>query len=526
MVIFKNQFIKIIKREDGFYLESYEKGFTINDFNKVLNLNPDISITSFTVIRNALLNAPQLPIKFGEIKDKIIIETSNNGMLAYLTLLIDDSERSESNRNKLLKEIIAKLKDSGVIFGIKTDALFKDLFGKSPVLIAEGILPVNGEDSIIRMFELKDPRPEIKDNGKVDYYELNLINKVLEGDWLGDRTDPTDGVPGKTVKGEIVKPLPGKRYPLFYEASTVQEVYKDGVTTLYSKINGAVHYNGDKINVSNHLEIAKDVDFNTGNIDFDGFLTVKGAVTDNFTVAAKNDIEILGQFGIGSVKEVVSRHGNISINGGIAGKSKAIVRSSKDIYTKYISDATVICEGIVYVGYYCMNSNIIAKQLIIESGKGQIIGGRVHVEQKVSVASIGNTGEKRTQIIVTGFNRKELKDQLEKLQSSIERAKVKLSKAKQLFSIYSYTIETGSRQFEEYEAARDNYFSLKDEVKLLENELKTLLKCFKVKGEGEISITKRVYPNTVIEMKGNIKEIKKEALASCFFLQEGSIREI
>ncbi len=526
MVIYKNQYIKIIKKEDGFYLESYEKGFTINDFNKVLNLNPEIRITSFAVIRNALLNAPQLPIKFGDIKDKIIVETANNDMNAYLTLLVDDSDFWESNRNKLLKDIITKIKESGIVFGIKTDVLIKELTANKPILIAEGVPPVNGEDSVIRMYELRDPRPEIKDDGKVDYYELNLINKVREGDWLGDRTDPTEGVPGKTVKGETVKPLSGKRYPLFYEPTTVQEVYKDGITTLYSKINGAVHYNGDKINVSNYLEIAQDIDFNTGNIDFDGYLTVKGAVTDNFTVAAKNDIEILGQFGIGSVKEVVSRHGNISINGGIAGKNKAIVRSSKDIYTKYISDATVICEGIVYVGYYCMNSNIIAKQLIIESGKGQIIGGRVEVEQKVSAAFVGNTGEKRTQIVVTGFDRKELKDRLEKLQSSIELAKTKLAKAKQLFSIYSYTIETGSRQFTDFEMAKENYFALKDAVKILENELKTLLKCFKVKGEGEIDILKRIYPNTVIEMKREIREIKKEKLTSCFFLQDGRMREI
>jgi uncharacterized protein (DUF342 family) len=526
MVIYKNQYIKIIKREDGFYLESYDKGFTINDFTKVLNLNPEIRIISFSVIRNALLNAPQLPIKFGEIKEKIVIETANNDMAAYLTLLVDDSERLESNRSKLLKEIISKIKESGVIFGIKSDMLFKDLSGTAPLLIAEGIPPVNGEDSVIRMYELKEPRPEIKDNGKVDYYELNLINKVHEGDWLGDRTDPTEGVPGKTVKGETVKPLQGKRLPLFYEPTTVHEVYKDGVTTLYSKINGAVHYNGDKINISNYLEIAQDVDFNTGNIDFDGYLTVKGAVTDNFTVAAKNDIEILGQFGIGSVKEVVSRHGNISINGGIAGKSKAIVRSSKDLYTKYISDATVICEGIVYVGYYCMNSNIIAKQLIIESSKGQIIGGRIQVEQKVSAAFIGNAGEKRTQIVVTGFDRKVLKDQLEQLHKSIELAKTKLVKAKQLFSIYSYTIEAGSKQYNEFEAAKENYFNLKDTVKNLETELKTLLKCFKVKGEGEIDISKRAYPNTVIEMKGEIKEIKKEKLTSCYFLQDGLIREI
>jgi uncharacterized protein (DUF342 family) len=416
--------------------------------------------------------------------------------------------------------------EKGIIFGIKTDVLLNGIDGRPPVLVAEGIPPVNGEDSVIRMFELKEPSPEIKEDGKADFYELNLINKVSEGAWLGERTDPTEGTPGKTVKGETIKALPGKRYPLFYDPATVREVYRDGVTTLYSRINGAVHYIGDKISVSNYLEIAKDVDFNTGNIDFDGFLTIKGAVTDNFSVAAKNDIEILGQFGIGSVKEVVSHRGNVSINGGIAGKNKAVVRSTKDIYTKFISDATVECDGIVYVGYYCMNSNITAKQLIIESGRGQIIGGRIQVEQKVSAAIIGNVGEKRTQIIVDGFDRNVLKESLETLQGTIQAAKRKLSKAKQLFSIYSYSAEMDPKKLGEYDEARENYFSAKDEVKQLECELKAVMKNFKVKGEGEIDITKRVYPNTCIQMKGQTREIKKEALSTCYYLQDGVINEI
>lgn len=526
MDIIKNQYIKIIKKEDGFYMESYGKGFSIHDFNRILNENPEIKITNFAAIRNALMYAPQPPVKFGEVKNRIIIGTDSNDINAYLTLNIDDSEFSESSRSKLLTEILSKLQENGIIYGIKTEVLHNNLDSRTPFLIAEGTPPVNGKDSVIRMFELKDPHPEIKDDGKVNYYELNLINKVNEGDWLGERTDPTEGVPGKTVRGETIKPLAGKRYPMFYDPNTVKEVYKDGVTTLISKIRSAVHYNGDQISVSNYLEITSDVGFSTGNIDFDGFLTVKGAITDNFSVVAKNDIEILGQFGIGSVKEVASRKGNIFIKGGIAGKNKAVIRSTKDIYTKYISDATIICDGTVNVGYYCMNSNIIAKQLIVESNKGQIIGGKVQVEQKVSAAFIGNAGEKRTQIIVKGFNRKLLKEKLDNLQATIHDVRNNLTKAKQLFSVYSSSIETGSRQFEEYEAAKERYFTLKDEVKNLESELKGVLKCFKVKGEGEIDISKRAYPNTVIEMRGEIKEIRKETLATCFFLQDGIIREI
>ncbi len=526
MDIIKNDYIRIIRNTDGIYLETFKKGYLIQDFNIIITKNPEIRITSFIAIRNALLNAPHPPIKFGEIDQRIIIEVIDNDMKAYVTLCIDESELSNENRGTLVREIINKLRERGVIFGVKADVLLGKLETNVPILVAEGTPPVNGVDSVIKLFELKDPKPEIKEDGKVDYYELNLINKVKQGDWLGERTDPTEGTPGKTVRGDVVHQLKGRRFPLFYDHNTVSEVSKDGVTTLYAKITGAVHFNGDRIGVSNYLEISSDIDFNTGNIDFDGFLTVKGAIADNFSVAARDDIEILGEFGIGSVKEVVSRGGNILIKGGIAGKNKAVIQSTKDIYTKFISDATVICSGIVYVGFYCLNSNITAKQVIVESSKGKIIGGVIEAEQKVEAAYIGTESEKRTQVIVKGFDRNKMKKELDDLQESLGKAKTLLAKAKQQFAVYPNPMDSNSKQYNGYELVREKYFNCKDEVKRLEGEIRTMQKYFRVKGEGEINILKRAYPNTSIQMKNHTKELFKDSIASCFFLQDNEMREI
>lgn len=526
MDIISNQYLKVTEQDDGLYLETFKKGYPIQDFIKFVSDNPEIKILSFTAVRNSLLNAPQPMLKFAEVKSRITVSTTDNDMKAYITLHISEAELKESNQSELVREILLKLRKSGVIYGIKTDAIFNKLTVGEPILIAEGIPPVNGTDSIIRMFELKEPRPEIRDDGKADFYELNLINKVNEGAWLGDRTEPTEGVSGKNVKGEIVKPIPGKRFPLFYDPETVREVFQDNVTTLYSRINGAVNFKGDKISVSNYLEITQDVGFNTGNIDFDGYLTVKGAIADNFSVAAKNDVEILGEFGVGSVKEIISRKGNVCIKGGIAGKNKAVVRSTKDIFTKFISDATIECDGSVHIGYYCMNSNIKAKQVIIESNKGKIIGGVIEAEQKVEAAYIGNVGEKRTQIIVHGFNRSEVKAELEKLQLNLEQAKANLAKAKQYFAIFSQDLAPDSNTFTESEAARERYFEARDRVKHLELEIKALMKCFRVRGEGEVNITKRVYPNTMIEIKGLVEEIREEAIGNCFVYLDNDIRKL
>jgi uncharacterized protein (DUF342 family) len=526
MDIIRNDYIRVTRETDGVYLETFKKGYLIQDFNVIITNNPEIRITSFIAIRNALLNAPHPPVKFGVIDQRIVIEVTDNDMKAYVTLYVEENELSFENRGNLINEIIAKLRERGVIFGVRADALAGRLEARVPILVAEGIPPVNGKDSVIRMYEIKEPRPEIKEDGKVDHYELNLINKVQQGEWLGDRTDPTDGMPGKSVKGEVVHQLKGRRIPLFYDPNTVLEVYKNGVTTLYAKHAGAVHYHGDRISVSNYLEISSDIDFNTGNIDFDGFITVKGAIADNFSVYARDDIEVLGEFGIGSVKEVVSRGGNILIKGGIAGKNKAVIKSTKDIYTKFISDATVICDGIVYVGFYCLNSNIIAKQVIVESAKGRIIGGIIEAEQKVEAAYIGNESEKRTQIIVKGFNRSKMKQELDDLQKELVKAKTDLAKAKQAFSVYPDPIDPGSRQYLGFEQARDKYFHCKDEVRRLENKLRLMQKYFRVKGEGEVNILKRAYPNTMIRIKNETKELLKPSIASCFFMQDNVMKEI
>lgn len=526
MDIIKNDFLRITRQPDGVYVETFKKGYSIGDFNTLLSNYPEIRITSFVALRNALVKAPHPPVKFGEMIERIVVELTDNDMKAYVTLYVDESELTRDNGIEVIKEILLRLRERGVVFGIKTDVLTKGLRVREPILIAEGIPPVNGQDSVIRMFELKDPRPEIREDGTTDHYELNIINKVKEGDWLGERTDPTEGKPGKTVKGEIVHQLKGKLLPLYYDENTVREVYENGVTTLYAKVSGAVHYTGDKISVSNHLEILHDIDFNTGNIDFDGYLTVKGSVADNFSVAARDDIEILGEYGVGSVKEVVSRGGNILIKGGIAGKNKSVIRSTKDLYTKFISDATIICDGIVNVGFYCLNSNIRAKQVIVESGKGKIVGGVIEAEQKVEAAYIGNEHEVRTIVRVTGFDRNKMKEELDRLNEELVRARMELSKAKQRFAIYTNTFGDSPQQRKDHESARELYFMSRERVREIEKKIRTLQKYFRVKGEGEVNVLKRVYPNTMIQIKDETKEIRTEQVEPCFFSQDGAIKQM
>lgn len=525
-VIYSSDYISISQKDDGFYIQSYKTGMSIEQFNKIVIDHPNIKISNIMAVRNALVNAPRPLEKFAENKERIMIELSEDELKAYVTLCVDEEELSGSHHADFFKEIIYKLKENSITYGIKNNVLLGKMCNSTRILVAEGIAPVNGEDSCIRMYELKEAKPEAQEDGNVDHYELNLINRVVVGDWIGEKTDPTNGTPGKTVKGSTLLPVKGKDLPLFYDKDTVREVYQDGKTTLYARINGAVHYDGDKVGVSNHLEIEGNIDFKTGNIEFDGFLTIKGTIEDGFSVAASKDIEILGDYGVGGVKEVASSGGSIFIKGGIAGNNKAVIRSKKNIFIKFVSDTTIICEGSVHIGFYCLNSTIKAKEVILDSAKGQIIGGTIEAEIKVVVSTVGSTSEKRTSISVSGFDRRQLKMSLDQVSSNIEKLKVDLAKAKLEVSVYGSIHGLTREQTMAYEKIREQYFSARDKLKQSEEERKVLTGYLRTHGEGEISILKKVYPNTRLEIKKITKEITDPVMSTSFYVQDGEIKEL
>lgn len=525
-IIYFSDYICITKGADGFYIESYKKGMSVDEFNKIIGRHPEIKITSFMAIKNAILFAPKPPVKFGEVKDRISVELSSDELKAYIRLCVEEWEFSGDARVKLMEEISKSLEKAGVVFGIKEDVLLDGLCNNKQILIAEGIPPEHGEDAVIRMYEIKKAKPAIKEDGRVDHYELNLINKVKTGDWLGERIDPTPGTAGKSVKGNPIPARPGRNYPLHYDKNSVREERKGGVTYLYALKSGAVHYEGDRISVSNHLEIDGDVDFKTGNINFDGFVTINGTVADGFSVVAVKDVEILGTIGIGSVKEVVSKEGSIYIKGGIAGKNKAVIKAKKDVYTKYISDATVACEGSLHVGLYCINSNITAREIIIDSPKGQISGGNIQCETKVLSPVLGSPSEKRTVISVKGFNRNTLKERLEEVMKNIETLKNELVKVKAEVNAYFENEQNGKVGSLKAEDIRQRFNRIKNELTELEEEKKAISDTLRTRGEGEISILKKAYPGVVIGIKNIIKEIDRPIINTTFYIQDGYIKEV
>lgn len=525
LLMYKNEYIEITRDAGLFYLKSLAPGYTFEAFSEVLKKSfPNVKITSFLAIKNVLLNAPSGPVPFGQERERVSIYVSEDELKAYMTLYVSEDDLSPDKRLNLVREIFEALNKEGIVYGVNADLLTGQLKAGVEYLIAEGTPAVNGEDSKIKMYKISTPKPQVIDSGNVNHYELNLINQVKEGDWLGERIDATPGTPGKNVRGKVIPPIPGRNFPLLYDPSSVKEVYKDGVTTLVAKKNGAVYYKGDTIGVYDYLEIKGNIDFSTGNIDFDGFLSVKGTVEDNFSVAANKDIEILGEYGVGVADNITSRDGNIYIKGGIAGKGKAVVRCKRNLYVKYLSDTTVECEGSVYVGFYCLNANIKAKQVIVESPRGRIIGGKIDAEICVAAAEIGNRSETRTLIKIRGFDRNSLKADLDIISVQLNQQRKLLTDVRHNIQIYSSSKQIPEVHKKDFENLKRRYAEIRDRIRELEYTYRNLRSFLKTPGDGAVIAHKYIYPRVRIEIKGEAEEITKTHSMITYYYRNNSLK--
>lgn len=523
--LFMNEYMRIFEESDSIYIETYKKGPLMEQLNDFFTTHPEIRITNYTALRSAINLAPKAAQKFAEQKEKIFVSLENNNMLAKVIFYLPQEELNSLHRETLIRDTVAVLTQKGVVFGINTDVLKGELTAGKPYIVAEGIPPVHGNDSVIKMYELLDVKPDIRQDGKVDFYELKLINRVKIGDWLGERIEATEGAPGKTVMGEEIKPVKGKNFPLNYDKNTVQEIFDGKKTVLYSRINGAVNYANGKISVSNHLEIDGDVNPSTGNIKFEGYVTIRGTVEDGFSVEATHDIEINGDLGLGNFKEVKSTGGSIFIKGGIISKGRSEIHAAKNIYTKFVDNASITSGGSTHIGFYCINSFIQAKEVILDSPNGKIIGGQIHAQMRVMAPIIGSELEKKTCIQISGFDRKALLDEFDSVLRKISELKNEQQKLKQIIAAEEENKQMDAIRKNQYIKCLERIYELKEQIKHLEEERKNLANYLRTKGEGEITVTKKIYPNCILIMKKQTVEAPPNASAVSFYLMDGQLKQ-
>jgi uncharacterized protein (DUF342 family) len=523
--IYKDEYFRIFTKDKNVLVESYKKGYPVHKLNEILNLNPVIDVKSFNTLKKSVISAPKEAEVFAELVEPITIHLINNDVKALITFNMLQSELELKSRQDLLKKIIPELKKEKIKFGINKELFTQELESGKQYVIAQGIPPVHGKNAIIKMYDIKNPKPIVDKDGNVDHYEMKLINHVQAGDWMGERIEPTPGIPGTSVKEEEIKPIPGKQEPLNYDRTTIQEIYDNTKTVLYARQDGAVTMLGDKISVSNYLNIEGDVDYSTGNIEFDGYVSVKGTVQDGFSVIASKDIEINSPMGVGNVKSIMSTEGRVYIAGGISCKKDVKITAARDIYVKFSENAVLSCEGSLHIGYYCQNSVLVAKEVVLDSTNGRINGGHVLAQYRVIAPEIGSDIEKRTTIEVQGFSREQLLQDMESILKKISEYKLRRETLKNEINILKAKENPSVNEKIQINSHTDSLVEIYEKLKNIELDRKNIAEYLKAKGEGEIKVSKSVKPNVTLIIKSDKIDTFNEIKHTSFYFEDGEIQQ-
>ena len=295
-------------------------------------------------------------------------------------------------------DIVEFLISKGVVFGIderKIQKILEEGVYDTYVTVAVGEKAIEGRDGYYSYTFDTNPnkKPRLREDGTVDYLNLNLFQTVSKGDLIARYFAKIDGEDGTNVlgqkivvkKGKHLSPLRGKG---FFTSEDCMEYY-----ALY---DGKVEVANGCINVTQTSMLPGNVDLNSGNLDVKGDLDIMGNVITGMVVKASGNVTIGGLVEGASI--IAGK--NVLIKGGILGGGKAKVVAGGNIFAQFIENA-IIESGDCVQANSVVNSIVTAYNDINIFGKtSSIIGGSLKANRMVRTRCIGSIGQITTRINV------------------------------------------------------------------------------------------------------------------------------
>ena len=291
-----------------------------------------------------------------------------------------------------VEDVRQALKSKGVTTGImadEVDKIFRESLFDQDIMVAQGTLPQPGRNGKIEFYfrTERDFSPKEDEDGRIDFHEVSFLENIQKGQKLCRRIPPTNGKSGRSLMGKEIKAPNGHDVKVPMGPNT-QYSSSEGPDVLEAATDGCVTLNPSHlVEVQPKLEIKGDVDFNTGNINFNGTLTVGGDVKAGFSLEVTGDVEISGTVEDATVKA----GGNALIKKGFIGHGKGLIETGGELTLKFAQNQTISAGGDLVLGGELMHCEARVGGNIIASGrKGAIIGGHVLAEGSIEVPQLGS----------------------------------------------------------------------------------------------------------------------------------------
>ncbi len=525
-----NAYFRLLIREDGTYVELIPPvgegaALAFNEMQDYLQLHGFIAdkLEIARAIQAAQGGRCEVKIdtrKGPEIPESYLLDVSDDKMQCTIRFY------PPSEKGALLEkdEIVRDLKFKKINFGVKYDGIdsfFSDRHYCTTYSVAAGKPVREGSDGRIDYLFNTNPslKPALKEDGTVDFFNLNLISPCKTGDVVAKMTPADLGDDGVDVYGSYVSPKDVKQPRFSYGHNLT--VSEDGLS-LISEINGNVMLVDDKVFVSNVYEV-NEVGTGTGNIEYDGDVHVLGNVDAGFSVKASGNVEVKGVVE-GAYVEAV---GDIIIARGMNGMGKGKIVAGRNIVAKFIENAKAEAGGSVH-SEAILHSNIVAKGDVVVTGKkGFITGGSIQAMGDVEAKIIGSTMGVDTDIRVGSDPA--IKIKADNMQKELNESNKKLERMKPVLATLTMRMKKGDKltpdQLRTFKQLSEEYKTLNERIDTLMDEYDAYMDSVDIsETESVVKVSETVYPGTRISINDVNLQLKSPAQHSRFVKEGADIR--
>lgn len=414
-------------------------------------------------------------------------------------------------------DIRRALENAGIKTGIDDNAIREIfLYGSYNVFVpvAYGKPPSNGINAQIE-YKFNTQRGEIRpaqdQKGNVDHHELNLVQSVAKDSVIAVKIPPQPGSPGVDVMGNETPPLEGRDVDITVGDNA--ELSEDGKSVV-SKIDGQPILRDGKLFVSPVYEVAGDVDFAIGNIDFDGSVLVHGNVLAEFKVKAAYDVQVKGNV----EKALVVAGNDMLIGGGLYGLNEGTLTASGSITIRSVESGIVEAGKNITILQASRHSTLLAgENIVLSNPKGSVIGGALVCGKMCDVNELGSTSFTET-VVELGLGPKTIKIRDELSEKIYERKEKRDKLALNLKSLLRQKKEgelTGDKE-EMLRKMIPAHHQLNDEIEEMTARLRFLMDNINAAKGGILKVRSIVHPGVKI-VTPNASLAVKDECSFCSF---------
>lgn len=271
------------------------------------------------------------------------------------------------------------------------------------VKIADAIAPRSGRNARYDFFvDMGESADVIRSDGTIDLSGRSAVVLVTPGDLIAEKTTPTKGINGLDIFGEVLEAVDGVDQVVSFD-DVVRVEERDGQILYYAQKEGNIRFSLNKLTISDVYTIEGNVDVNTGNIDRQEDLLIKGSVMAGFTVRSKGNIDIAGSVYNGAK---VLAGNDVTVGEGIVGIETRVVALG-NVKVVFVQESEVIVRGNATVLGYIYNAVVRANGTITVltdplhgRRSGRIIGGLTCASKAIVASKAGHPSRSDTVLAI------------------------------------------------------------------------------------------------------------------------------